>query len=87
MEQIDIISTFQNELHRLLTPIEKEIIEDWKKEGFDDQTIFKGLKQAVFSNIVTFRYINKILQSWKHPNEAAPINANASENDMAWLYS
>ena len=33
METKDIVNTFQQEFGRLLTPIEQEIIADWKKEG------------------------------------------------------
>ena len=42
MEKQDIIHVFQHEFGRLLTPMEKEIIADWKKDGFDEETIIKA---------------------------------------------
>ena len=82
MEQLDIFHIFQYEFNRLLTPIEKEIIEDWKKEGFSDETIIKGLKQSVYNGAVSLRYINKILQSWK---SQANNNESVPEQDLSWL--
>lgn len=69
MEKQDIIHVFQHEFGRLLTPMENEIIADWKKDGFDEETIIKGLKQSVFNGALSFRYISKILQSWKTENQ------------------
>lgn len=83
MEQLDIFHIFQYEFNRLLTPIEKEIIEDWKKEGFSDETIIKGLKQSVYNGAVSLRYINKILQSWK--SQANNNNESVQEQDLSWL--
>ena len=35
----DIIHVFQGELGRLMSPIEIEILEDWKSQGFSESTI------------------------------------------------
>lgn len=83
MEQLDIFHIFQYEFNRLLTPIEKEIIEDWKKEGFSAETIIKALKQSVYNGAVSLRYINKILQSWK--SQANNNNESVPEQDLSWL--
>ena len=83
MEQLGIFHIFQYEFNRLLTPIEKEIIEDWKKEGFSDETIIKALKQSVYNGAVSLRYINKILQSWK--SQANNNNESVPEQDLSWL--
>lgn len=82
METKDIINTFQQEFGRLLTPIEQEIIADWKKEGSTDETILSALKQAVFNGAVSLRYISKILQRWKTENNETPT---LSEQDLSWL--
>lgn len=81
METKDIINTFQQEFGRLLTPIEQEIITDWKKDS-TDETILSALKQAVFNGAVSLRYISKILERWKtNTNEQSSL----SEQDLSWL--
>ena len=39
MEQKDLLNQFQLEFGRLLSPMEQEIITDWKKEGFTEESI------------------------------------------------
>ena len=80
MEHLDIYHIFQYEFNRLLTPLEKEFIDDWKKEGFSDDIIIKALKRAVYNSAVSFRYIYKILQSWKSQE-----TNNVQEQDLSWL--
>lgn len=78
MEKQDIIQVFQQEFGRLLSPMEKEIIDDWKKDGISEETIIKGLKQSVFNGALSFRYISKILQSWKAENQETTNNIDLS---------
>ena len=80
MEQ-NIINTFEHEFGRLLSPMELEIINDWKSQGFEDEKIREALKQSVYNNAVSLRYISKILQSWKSNEEAE----NITEKDLSWL--
>ena len=82
MEHIDIIHTFQQEFNRLLSPMEKEIISDWKKDGHDDEAIIKALKQSVFNGAVSLRYINKILLSWKSSSNES---TDSEQQDLSWL--
>ncbi len=83
MEQKDLLNLFQLEFGRLLTPMEQEIISDWKnKDNFTEDTIISALKQAVYNGAVSLRYINKILQSWKANKKEMP---NLSEQDLSWL--
>ncbi len=76
----DIITAFQREFGRLLSPMELEIINDWKTQGFEDSKIREALKQSVFNGALSLRYINKILQSWK-TKETAEVN----DQDLPWL--
>lgn len=78
----DLVNIFQHEFNKLLSPIEIEIIEDWKIEGFDEDTIREALKEAVFNGAVSFRYIDKILQSWKSSKESVD---STTEQDLSWL--
>ena len=81
MKDKDIIHIFQGEFNRLLTPMEIEIIEDWKKE-YKEDLIIESLKQAVFNGAPSIRYINKILIS----NKATDNNMKSnSDDDLDWL--
>lgn len=81
MDKKDIITTFQHEFGRLLSPMELEIINDWKEQGFEDEKIREALKQSVFNGALSFRYIGKILQSWKTKDDIT----SAVEQDLSWL--
>lgn len=78
MEQ-NIIDTFQHEFGRLLSPLELETIDDWRKQGFNDEQIREVLKESVISGALNFRYMTKILKSMT-PN--SPTN---EEQDTSWL--
>ncbi len=80
----DVINLFQNEFGRLLTPIEKEIISDWKSQGYNDNQIREALKQSVFNGVINLRYISKILSSWKSAETTSGI-MNNQEPDFSWL--
>lgn len=83
MEKTDIIHMFEHEFSRLLTPLEIEFIDDWKKEGFTEELIIKALKQSVFNGVLNFKYINKILQSYKSTD--VPPSPSVSDEDLSWL--
>jgi DNA replication protein len=61
----DIFSIFEKEFGRPLTPMELESITGWlDKDGYPEQLILAGLKEAVFAGKVHFRYIDRILLEW-----------------------
>ena len=65
MESKNIIYTFEREFGRMLSPFEEEFIQDWKKSGYTEDEIIKGLKESVYNGVKSFRYINKILLSFR----------------------
>lgn len=73
-----VYNKFEQEFQRLLTPMEKEIINDWREKN-TDETIIKALKEAVYSNALSLRYIAKILDRWQNEDSPAP------EFDTSWL--
>lgn len=94
----NIRSIFECELGRLMTPMENEILENWKSQGFTDDTIRDALKEARFNGASanSYKYINKILQNWKTAEGAANVMTNQSsttptptnsvtEDDLPWL--
>ena len=47
--------------------MEVETIQSFKTSGYDDDMILNALNEAVKSNVLNFRYIEKILVNWsKH---------------------
>ncbi|MFH5182888.1 DnaD domain protein [Paenibacillus sp. TAB 01] len=61
----DIFSIFEKEFARPLTPMELESITGWlDKDGYPEDLILAGLKEAVFAGKVHFRYIDRILLEW-----------------------
>ncbi|WP_282941595.1 DnaD domain protein [Paenibacillus sp. RC67] len=61
----DIFSVFEKEFGRPLTPMELESITGWlDKDGYLEELILAGLKEAVFAGKVHFRYIDRILLEW-----------------------
>jgi len=97
--ETSISSIFEHELGRLLTPMELEILDDWKKKGFEDSTIKEALKEAIFNgaNANSYKYINKILQNWKSVDDATSVIVNQNQqvtttltnsneqDDLSWL--
>ena len=61
---LDLISLFENEFGRCLTPIELETIRKWKHCAYSDEMIFEALKEDPLSHVHNMRYIDKILIDW-----------------------
>lgn len=76
--ELFVYNKFEQEFQRLLTPMEKEIINDWREKNNDD-VIIKALKESVYSGALSLRYIAKVLERWQDENNPAP------EIDTSWL--
>lgn len=66
-EAIDnsIFSVFENELVRMLSPMEYEQIKEWLTSGNSVELITCALKEAVINGVSSLRYIDSILNDWK----------------------
>lgn len=64
---VDLITLFENEFGRLLSPIEVEQIDLWASET-DPLLVVEALKRAVLGGKHNFKYINTILIEWKKNN-------------------
>jgi len=62
--QIDIYNLIEEEFGRGLSSIEVGIIDKWCKE-FDPDMIKEALKEAVYNNAKSLKYIETILYNWK----------------------
>ncbi|AGA69359.1 DnaD-like protein [Desulfitobacterium dichloroeliminans LMG P-21439] len=76
-----IITTFEQELGRPLTPIECEVIDTWITSNFSEELILAAFKRGVMAGIRNFRYIDSILREWEkkglrtlHEVEADDVN-------------
>lgn len=76
-----IYSLFEKELGRVLSPMEYELISGWLSSGYKEEIIIEALKEAVFSGVSSFRYIDKILFEWnkKGINSKEQIVSNKKE--------
>ncbi len=63
-EAAGLISTFEKEFGRLLSPFEVEQIEQWQND-FETILVIEALKRAVLRGKHNFKYINGILAEWK----------------------
>ena len=60
----DLIAIFEEQFARALSPIEINIIKEWKNSNYSDDMIVKALKEAVKSQVFNCRYIERILINW-----------------------
>ena len=60
----NIYDTYASEFDRKLTGMEYEIINGWLDNGYPEELILGALKEAIFSGVKNFRYIDKILLEW-----------------------
>lgn len=63
-KEVNLISAFENAFARSLNNMELDIIQSFKTSGYDDFMILDALNEAVKSNVLNFRYIEKILDNW-----------------------
>lgn len=76
-EEMNLVSVFENAFARGLNQIELDIISSFKSSGYDDVMIVDALNEAVKSNVLNFRYIEKILENWSKygvKKRFAPMN-------------
>lgn len=64
-----LVREFEIEFGRLLSPIEREELAAWLTEDhYDPDVVEMALKQAVLSNVMNFKYIDRILLNWQRLN-------------------
>lgn len=98
-EDDNIFSRFEMEFGRPLSPIEYELLNAWL-EQYNKDIIIEALKEAVISNAVTIRYIDRVLFEWSkkgidsleklEKNRKKHIdakNTNVEVPDYDWLNS
>lgn len=72
-EEGEIFRLFEQEMGRLLSPLELEKIGSWLDEDKHSPALIKeALKEAVFASKMSIRYIDRILLEWKKKNITSP---------------
>lgn len=65
----DLITTFEKEFGRTLSSMELEMISGWVMDDkFETELIILALKEAVVSQALSLKYIDKILLNWTRKN-------------------
>lgn len=77
-EEDNLFNKFESEFGRPLSPMEYEIINDWLDHGMDESLINAALKEAIYNGAKSFRYISKILLSWKEKGYKTDKDVNKS---------
>ena len=62
--EVNLLDEFEKQFARALSPMEMDILKEWKEQGYSDERILLALKEAVKSQILNFRYIEGILNNW-----------------------
>lgn len=63
-QEIDLIHIFEDAFGRSLSQREVQLINSLKCQGHSDEMIVDALNESVKSGVITFRYIEKILDNW-----------------------
>lgn len=61
----DIFSLFESELGRTLSAMECEIIKGWLNDNTEEVLLKEALKEAVYNDAKSLKYIDRILYTWK----------------------
>ncbi len=61
----NLFEIFESEFGRGLSPMEYEIIDDWLRQGMNEELIEEALREATLNNAKSLRYISKILLTWQ----------------------
>ncbi len=62
----DIFTLFEQELGRTISPMEVEIIKEWIHDGYKEELIKEALKEAIYQDVRSLKYIDRILFNWKN---------------------
>ncbi|MEJ6348470.1 DnaD domain protein [Holzapfeliella sp. He02] len=68
-----VMRQFEIEFGRLLSPIEREMIQSWLLEdNYNQEVVILALRESVLSQVYNFKYIDKILLNWQKMNLKTP---------------
>ena len=65
LDNTNIFSLFESELGRTLSAMECEIIKGWLNDNISEVLLKEALKEAVYNDAKSLKYIDRILYTWK----------------------
>ena len=65
VDSTDVFSLFESELGRTLSAMECEIIKGWLNDNISEILLKEALKEAVYNDAKSLKYIDRILYTWK----------------------
>lgn len=65
-EEVNLVEVFEDAFGRTMSTLDIEYINQFKRTGYDDEMIVSALKEAVKSNVLSFRYVERVLENWAH---------------------
>ncbi|MBC6314887.1 DnaD domain-containing protein [Listeria grandensis] len=78
-EQMSLYSQFEQEFGRPLSPMEAEMLSAWVDQDHNSpELIREALKEAVISQKLSFRYMDRILLNWNRKNIKTPEQARVA---------
>jgi DnaD/phage-associated family protein len=80
-EEVNLVAAFEDGFGRSLSATEIEMINEFKRDGYDDEMILDALKEAVKSHVTNFRYVEKVLINWKNSAKSERLEAMKHEED------
>ncbi|KMT57807.1 DNA replication protein [Paenilisteria newyorkensis] len=78
-EQMSLYSQFEKEFGRPLSPMEAEMLSAWVDQDHNSpELIREALREAVLSQKLSFRYMDRILLNWNRKNIKTPEQARVA---------
>ena len=65
-EEVNLVEVFEDAFGRTMSTLDIEYINQFKRTGYDDEMIVSALKEAVKSNALSFRDVERVLENWAH---------------------
>ncbi len=87
---INVYSILEEEFSRKLSPMECEMVDDWKKNGYANELIKEATREAVLNGVSSLRYIDKILYEWNkkgYKNKDDIKKKNIKEEKKVEIYT
>ena len=84
----NVFEVIEQEFGRTLSPMEYDIVNEWKEKGFKDDIIIAALNEAIYNGVTNTRYINTILYEWRKKgiNEVSDIKIKNKKETKKELF-
>lgn len=91
IQEISVLEVYESEFGRSLSPMELSYLRTWKEEfGYSDDMLIQALKEAVKSQVLSFRYMEAILNNWSKTGitsryvDTAKEEEDIEESEYPW---